>query len=77
MNAALFEDVFEPSPKEQGILFHTFHDRVGDVSFEQCVRTPQGPLDVSLCSAEFPGRCVNQTRKAAPIKRDACPPSRK
>ena len=45
MKSARFEDVYELSPMQQGILFHTLYDPVGDLYFEQCVVTVRGALD--------------------------------
>ncbi len=39
------EDVYELSPMQQGILFHTLYDPAGDLYFEQCVVTLRGRLD--------------------------------
>ncbi|HYT31726.1 MAG TPA: amino acid adenylation domain-containing protein, partial [Thermoanaerobaculia bacterium] len=45
MKSARFEDVYELSPMQQGILFHTLYDPVSDLYFEQCVVTLRGKLD--------------------------------
>lgn len=39
------DDVYELSPMQQGILFHTLFDPVGDLYFEQCVVTVRGHLE--------------------------------
>ncbi len=39
------EDVYELSPMQQGMLFHTLYDPASDVYFEQCVVTIRGGLD--------------------------------
>ena len=45
MKSARFEDVYELSPMQQGILFHTLYDPVSDLYFEQCLVTLRGKLD--------------------------------
>ncbi|HYK41877.1 MAG TPA: amino acid adenylation domain-containing protein [Thermoanaerobaculia bacterium] len=39
------EDVYELSPMQQGMLFHTLYDPIGDLYFEQCVVTLRGEVD--------------------------------
>ncbi len=45
MTEANLEDVYELSPMQQGILFHTLYDREGDLYFKQCIVTFSGKLD--------------------------------
>ncbi|MEO8429880.1 MAG: amino acid adenylation domain-containing protein [Acidobacteriota bacterium] len=39
------EDVYELSPMQQGILFHTLYEETGDLYVEQCVVTLRGDLE--------------------------------
>ena len=43
-----FEDVYELSPMQQGMLFHTLYDPAGDLYFEQCIVRVRGELDLDL-----------------------------
>ncbi|MFN2631811.1 MAG: amino acid adenylation domain-containing protein [Thermoanaerobaculia bacterium] len=45
MKPAPFEDVYELSPMQQGILFHTLYDPAADHYFKQSVLTLRGDLD--------------------------------
>ncbi|MEP6802068.1 MAG: amino acid adenylation domain-containing protein [Acidobacteriota bacterium] len=47
INQIDLEDVYELSPMQQGILFHTLYDPVNDVYLEQSVVTLRGKLDVA------------------------------
>ena len=45
MTAPRLEDVYELSPMQQGVLFHTLFDPVGNVYLEQCVVSLAGRID--------------------------------
>nr|MDQ2971247.1 condensation domain-containing protein [Acidobacteriota bacterium] len=45
MTTANLEDVYELSPMQQGILFHTLYDPAANAYFEQCIVTLRGRLD--------------------------------
>ncbi|MEO8191185.1 MAG: amino acid adenylation domain-containing protein [Acidobacteriota bacterium] len=45
MNAARFEDVYELSPMQQGILFHTLYDPAANIYVEQSLATLKGSLE--------------------------------
>ena len=45
MKDSELEDVYELSPMQQGMLFHTLYDPEGDLYFEQSVMTVRGDLD--------------------------------
>ncbi len=45
MTGPNLEDVYELSPMQQGILFHTLYDPVADLYLEQCVISLGGRLD--------------------------------
>src|ERR1700737_4673333 len=61
MAAANLEDVYELSPMQQGILFHTLYDPVGDLYFEQCVVTLRGELDAARFARAWQAVAARQT----------------
>jgi amino acid adenylation domain-containing protein len=48
MTVPQVEDVYELSPMQQGILFHTLYETAGDLYVEQCVVSLRGDLDRGL-----------------------------